>query len=40
MGIEVLVIPGHEDAFKVTTPSDIVLAEAILARRRAAGAVN
>ena len=40
MGIDVLVIPGHEDAFKVTRPSDIVLAEAILARRRAAGAVN
>jgi 2-C-methyl-D-erythritol 4-phosphate cytidylyltransferase len=40
LGIEVLVIPGHEDAFKVTTPSDIVFAEAILARRRASGAVN
>ena len=40
MGFEVLVIPGHEDAFKVTTPSDIVFAEAILARRRASGAVN
>ena len=40
MGVDVLVIPGHDEAFKVTRPSDIVIAEAILARRRAAGAVN
>lgn len=40
MGVPVLVIPGHEEAFKVTRPMDIVMAEAVLARRRAAGAVN
>ncbi len=40
MGVEVLVIPGHEEAFKVTRPMDVVMAEAVLARRRAAGAVN
>lgn len=33
-GIGILVIPGHEEAFKVTRPMDLVLAEAILARRR------
>lgn len=40
MGEAVLVIPGHEEAFKVTRPMDVVMAEAVLARRRAAGAVN
>jgi 2-C-methyl-D-erythritol 4-phosphate cytidylyltransferase len=39
LGRVVHVIPGHEEAFKVTTPLDIVMAEAVLARRRAAGAV-
>ncbi|MFZ4485113.1 MAG: 2-C-methyl-D-erythritol 4-phosphate cytidylyltransferase [Candidatus Nanopelagicales bacterium] len=39
-GHRVLVIPGHEDAFKVTRPIDLVLAEALLARRRAAGIVT
>ncbi|MCX6432760.1 MAG: 2-C-methyl-D-erythritol 4-phosphate cytidylyltransferase [Actinobacteria bacterium] len=39
MGLPVHVIPGHEEAFKVTRPFDVVMAEAILARRRAAGAV-
>lgn len=34
LGIDVLVIPGHEEAFKVTRPFDIVVAEAVLARRR------
>lgn len=34
-GIPVVVIPGHEQAFKVTRPLDLVLAEAVLARRRA-----
>jgi 2-C-methyl-D-erythritol 4-phosphate cytidylyltransferase len=34
MGIEVVVVPGHEEAFKVTRPLDLVLAEAVLARRR------
>lgn len=39
LGIPVHVVPGHEEAFKVTRPFDFVIAEAILARRRAAGAV-
>lgn len=39
IGERVHVIPGHEEAFKVTRPFDIVMAEAVLARRRAAGAV-
>jgi 2-C-methyl-D-erythritol 4-phosphate cytidylyltransferase len=39
LGLTVHVIPGHEEAFKVTRPFDVVMAEAILARRRAAGAV-
>jgi 2-C-methyl-D-erythritol 4-phosphate cytidylyltransferase len=37
MGVPVLVVPGHEEAFKVTRPLDLVLAEAVLARRRANG---
>ncbi len=39
LGIAVQVIPGHEEAFKVTRPFDVVMAEAVLARRRAAGAL-
>ncbi|MDI1290086.1 MAG: 2-C-methyl-D-erythritol 4-phosphate cytidylyltransferase, partial [bacterium] len=39
LGLPVHVVAGHEEAFKVTTPLDVVIAEAILARRRAAGAV-
>ena len=39
LGVAVHVIRGHEEAFKVTRPFDIVMAEAVLARRRAAGAV-
>jgi 2-C-methyl-D-erythritol 4-phosphate cytidylyltransferase len=39
LGLTVHVIPGHEEAFKVTRPFDVVMAEAVLARRRAAGAV-
>lgn len=35
LGIEVVVVPGHEEAFKVTRPLDLVLAEAVLARRMA-----
>lgn len=35
LGVTVVVIPGHEEAFKVTRPLDLVLAEAVLARRRA-----
>ncbi|MSZ58127.1 MAG: 2-C-methyl-D-erythritol 4-phosphate cytidylyltransferase, partial [Actinobacteria bacterium] len=38
-GERVLVISGHEEGFKVTRPIDLVLAEALLARRRAAGQV-
>ncbi|MEV7726648.1 2-C-methyl-D-erythritol 4-phosphate cytidylyltransferase [Streptomyces sp. NPDC087917] len=34
-GGTVVVVPGHEEAFKVTRPLDLVLAEAVLARRRA-----
>lgn len=39
IGATVVVVPGHEEAFKVTRPLDLVLAEAVLARRRAAGAL-
>jgi 2-C-methyl-D-erythritol 4-phosphate cytidylyltransferase len=39
LGLAVHVIPGHEEAFKVTRPFDVVMAEAVLARRRAAGAL-
>jgi 2-C-methyl-D-erythritol 4-phosphate cytidylyltransferase len=35
LGVPVVVIPGHEEAFKITRPIDLVLAEAVLARRRA-----
>ncbi|MFE6850921.1 2-C-methyl-D-erythritol 4-phosphate cytidylyltransferase [Streptomyces sp. NPDC057674] len=35
LGAPVAVVPGHEEAFKVTRPLDLVLAEAVLARRRA-----
>lgn len=40
VGGTVLVVPGDEEAFKVTRPLDLVLAEAVLARRRAAGVVG
>ena len=40
LGEVVHVIPGHEEAFKVTRPIDMVLAEAILAKRRASGGVG
>jgi 2-C-methyl-D-erythritol 4-phosphate cytidylyltransferase len=39
LGADVLVVPGDEEAFKVTRPLDLLLAEAVLARRRAAGVV-
>ncbi|MDJ0346668.1 2-C-methyl-D-erythritol 4-phosphate cytidylyltransferase [Streptomyces sp. H10-C2] len=35
LGVQVVVVPGHEEAFKVTRPLDLILAEAVLARRRA-----
>ncbi len=38
LGVPVLVVPGSEDAFKVTRPIDLALAEVVLARRRADGA--
>ena len=34
LGLPVAMIPGHVEAFKVTTPFDLVLAEAVLAARR------
>lgn len=39
-GVTVHVIPGHEEAFKVTRPIDLLLAEAVLLRRRAQGDVG
>lgn len=39
-GVPVLVIAGHEEAFKITRPLDLVLAEAVLAHRRATGLVG
>ncbi|WP_407838499.1 2-C-methyl-D-erythritol 4-phosphate cytidylyltransferase [Streptomyces sp. DSM 116496] len=38
LGVTVVAVPGHEEAFKVTRPLDLVLAEAVLARRRATDA--
>jgi 2-C-methyl-D-erythritol 4-phosphate cytidylyltransferase len=38
LGYQVHVVVGHEEAFKITRPLDLVLAEAILARRAKAGA--
>jgi 2-C-methyl-D-erythritol 4-phosphate cytidylyltransferase len=35
LGVPIQVIAGHEEAFKVTRPIDLVLAEALVARRRA-----
>lgn len=39
IGVTVLAVPGHEEALKVTRPSDLLLAESLLARRRADRAV-
>jgi 2-C-methyl-D-erythritol 4-phosphate cytidylyltransferase len=39
-GVSVTVVAGDEEAFKITRPLDLVLAEAILVRRRAAGGVS
>lgn len=33
LGVPVQVVPGHEEAFKVTRPLDLLLAEALLASR-------
>ncbi|MGH8823071.1 MAG: 2-C-methyl-D-erythritol 4-phosphate cytidylyltransferase [Jiangellaceae bacterium] len=35
MGVTVRVVPGDEEAFKITRPPDLVFAEAVLVRRRA-----
>lgn len=35
LGVPVVLVPGHEEAFKVTRPLDLLLGEAVLARRRA-----
>lgn len=37
LGVRVLVVPGHEESLKVTRPFDLIVAEAIVARRRASG---
>lgn len=37
LGEPVWVIPGHDDAFKVTRPQDFAVAEDVLARRRTGG---
>lgn len=37
LGVPVVVVPGHEEALKVTRPFDLAVAEAVLARRRSAG---
>lgn len=37
LGVQVRVVPGHPEAFKVTRPLDLLLAEAVVSRRRAAG---
>jgi len=34
LGISIHAVDGHEDSFKVTRPIDVVLAEAVIARRR------
>jgi 2-C-methyl-D-erythritol 4-phosphate cytidylyltransferase len=38
LGVPVHVVDGHEEALKVTRPNDLVIAEAIIAKRRAMGA--
>lgn len=35
LGLRVVVVPGHEEAFKVTRPLDLLLAESVLSRREA-----
>lgn len=37
MGVQVHVVPGHEEAFKITHPLDVLLAEAILNLRGSSG---
>lgn len=40
LGGTVHVVAGDEEAFKITRPLDLVLAEAVLARRRASGVLS
>lgn len=40
LGGAVLTVPGHAEAFKVTSPLDVLLAESVLARRAAASAAR
>lgn len=40
LGAPVTVVPGREEAFKVTRPLDLALATAVLAQERAAGATS
>lgn len=40
LGTPVLVIPGHAESLKITRPFDITVAEAIIAKRRASGALT
>ncbi|TNM59297.1 2-C-methyl-D-erythritol 4-phosphate cytidylyltransferase [Streptomyces sp. NP160] len=40
LGTPVLVVPGREEAFKVTRPLDLALATAVLAQQRSAGALS
>lgn len=37
LGLRVVVVPGHEEAFKVTRPLDLLVAASVLARREASG---
>ncbi len=37
LGYQVSIVAGHEEAFKITRPLDLVLAEAIVARRTGGG---
>lgn len=40
LGLPVAVVPGHPEAFKVTTPFDLIIAEAVYAARRPAAAAD
>ena len=39
LGVEVVVVPGSPEAFKITRPLDLMLAEMVVAQRRANGAL-
>ncbi|HEY3869560.1 MAG TPA: 2-C-methyl-D-erythritol 4-phosphate cytidylyltransferase [Actinocrinis sp.] len=40
LGLPVAVVPGHAEAFKVTTPFDLIIAEAVYAARRPVAAAD